>query len=225
MMAERIEMATSEEVYREIAIATCVASLPKAFWENASRLFAQMYGEAFQSVANNNGIAREQRMAMLYQERHFRAERQLQKLAESVGVAVSFSVISRNSSAYCYVAAGDLGITQAYVQCLGAFPKPAAYRNALSAKNIIPRLDLGDEPKDMLAPKPRYALLAHNPAGMKFSEDDQRIGSLQVCIPSEDFASWGAELLLPEIVAAYPAEERRGGAVPSWKSKKDKGEG
>lgn len=217
-------MPTTEQLYRDTAIATCVASFPKSFWEGAGRIFAQMYGEAFQSIRNNNGIAREQRMAALQQERYFRAERQLQVLAESVGIAASFTAIANNASTYCYIAGGDLGMTQAYVPCIGSFPKRAVFRNALSAANIIPRFDLGDEPEDMLSPKPKYALLAHNPVGGEFSEESQRLGLLQVCVPSSDFTYWGAQIMIPEIVAAYPLPKRSGGALPIWKSRKEKGE-
>src|SRR3546814_7516787 len=68
-------------------------------------------------------------------------------------------------------------------------PKPARFRERLAAINDImrsPRLDLGDEPREVLLGKRFYGLLAHNPAGKRFVESDQRLGMIQFCLPMKD---------------------------------------
>src|SRR3546814_4478945 len=65
---------------------------------------------------------------------------------------------------------------------IGAMPKPARFRERLAAINDImrsPRLDLGDEPREVLLGKRFYGLLAHNPAGKRFVESDRRLGMIQ----------------------------------------------
>lgn len=210
--------------YRDAVIAAFVAKFPKTFWQNADKLYRQMYLEAFWHVQNNPGVAREHKPGLLHQERFFRADTLLQRLAEDAGLASSLTAIATNTSYYCYVASGDIGLTQAYVPAIGALPKPTDYRNALAVSNPVWRLDLGDEPPEMLRAKPLYGLLAHNPVGKEFTEKRQSLGTMQICVPTPDFNSWEAEILLPEIVASYPSVSGKEGAIPAWKkSEKDKG--
>ena len=210
--------------YREIVTASLVQAFPKTLWESIEKRFRQMYFEAFQHVRNNPGVAPEHKGSLLHQERFFRADTLLHRLANDSGVASSLTAIATNTSYFCYVASGDVGMTQAYVPSIGALPKPAEYRNALAAQNIAPRLDLGDEPPEMSKAKRLYALLAHNPMGKEFTEERQVLGTIQVCVPTPDFKSWGAEILVPELVASYPNVQAERGAMPSWK-REEKGKG
>ncbi|MCH8097939.1 MAG: hypothetical protein IID53_12760 [Proteobacteria bacterium] len=93
-------------------------------------------------------------------------------------------------------------------------PKPARFRERHAAMSNIPkfpRLDLGDEPPEVLLGKDFYGLLAHNPVGKRFTEHEQRLGMMQFCIPVNDCSGWAVELAIEEIVSAYqvaaPAEK------------------
>jgi hypothetical protein len=85
-------------------------------------------------------------------------------------------------------------------------PKPARYRTQLAAMNDLtnePRLNLLDQPPDTLLGKDFYGLLAHNPAGRRFIESEQRLGMIQFCVPVRDFSEWAVQLTIEEIVSEY----------------------
>src|SRR3546814_19450852 len=76
-------------------------------------------------------------------------------------------------------------------------PKPARFRERLAAINDImrsPRLDLGDEPREVLLGKRFYGLLAHHPAGKRFVESDQRLGMIQFCLPVKACSDWALQI-------------------------------
>lgn len=219
------------EGLRAIVVSTIVRDLPQRFWEDARSQTRQTYLDTYHEVQANPNFVDEQRLDMLYQLRHFRMEKVLMELARRHGFAVSPTLLSANSRHYVYATKGAIGLTQAYVPTIGALPKPANYRGRLAAMAdipIAPRLDLGDEPRDVLLGKDFYGLFAHNPAGRRFRESEQRLGMLQFCIPDRDFSDWVIELTIEEILSAFrdatpePKLDRR----LQWKKRgKEKGEG
>jgi hypothetical protein len=157
-------------------------------------------------VRADPNVVGEQRIDKLYQDRHFRMEHLLTMLAREHGLACSSTLLSENNRHYVYCAKGAIGLTQTYVPAIGAMPKPARYREQLAAMSDIPkfpRLDLGDEPSEVLLGKDFYGLLAHNPIGKRFSEHDQRLGMIQFCAPVKDCSEWAVQITIEEIVAGY----------------------
>jgi hypothetical protein len=191
---------------RAVVVSTIVRDTPKSFWEDARTVTRQSYLDIFHQVAHDPNLIREQRLDKLYQDRHFRMEHQLANLAERHGLSHTSTLLVANNRAYVYVTKGAIGLTQAYVPSIGAMPKPAQYRARHAAVNEIaasPRLDFGDEPREALLGKDFYGLLAHNPAGKRFTEHDQRLGMIQFCVPVKDCSEWAVELTIEEIVSAY----------------------
>jgi hypothetical protein len=109
-------------------------------------------------------------------------------------------------------------------------PKPARYRERHAALNEIvtaPRLDLGDEPPEVLLGKDFYGLLAHNPAGKRFAADEQRLGMIQFCVPDREMQVWAAQLAIDEIISAYDSiapTQKADRALPWKQHNKDKKE-
>jgi len=161
--------------------------------------------DAYHEIAADAGYLAEQRKDALLQMRHFRMERLLISLAEKYGLARSPTVLAENARSIAYVTGGDVGMTQAYVADIGAMPKPARFRERFAERMALPRLDLGDEPPEVMIGKSFYGLLAHNPVGRRFREEDQKLGTMQFCLPASDCKAWAVELTIPEILMAYEA--------------------
>ncbi len=136
-------------------------------------------------------------------------EHLLKATAEKYGVPCSPNVLERNGRYYVYATSGAVGMTQSYVQTIGAMPKPAKYLERHAALNAIPRspqLMLGDVPPEVFLGKDFFGLLTHNPVGKRFTEQDQSLGMIQFCVPVEDHSQWAAELAIEEILTAYEIE-------------------
>lgn len=190
---------------RKFVLTAIVRDVPSGFWSDGLTQARLVYLDAFHEVAADSRILPEQRRDMLLQMRHFRMQHMLSSLAEKHGLARSPTVLAENARAIAYVAKGDIGMTQAYVSDIGAMPQPAKFRERFAAKMALPRLDLGDEPAEVMIGKYFYGLLAHNPVGSRFTEDDQKLGTMQFCLPAGDCKAWAVELTIPEIVQAYEA--------------------
>jgi len=214
---------------REAIKATITKDFPQAFWKEARERVRVAYRDEFHEVANNPNVVKEQRLDRLHQQRHFRMERELMVLAEKFGMDRSPTWLECNGRHYVYVACGMVGLTQAYVPYMGAMPNPRRYRERLASRNEIPRLDLGDEPQGVIRAKEFYGVLAHNPVDRKvFSEEKQRLGMLQFCVPTGDGKAWGAELAIEEILSAYPETrpaEAKPERKPIWKQQNRRGSG
>jgi hypothetical protein len=136
-----------------------------------------------------------------------------------------------NNRHYVYVANGSLGLTQSYVPTIGAMPKVAKFREVHAAINAISRqtrLDLGDEPKEVLIGKEFYGVLAHNPVSKRFTDHDQRLGMIQFCVPVNDCSGWAVQLTIEEILAAYDSmsrTEKKPDRRLRWKKNPKKKEG
>lgn len=191
---------------------TLVRDLPQGFWEDARARTRQTYLDVFHEIDANPNLVLEQRLDKLYQDRHFRMEKLLTILAADHGLACSPTLLVENNRSYVYATQGAIGITQTYVPAIGDMPKPAKFRERLAAMNGIaemPRLDFGDEPKEALRIKDFYGLLAHNPVGKRFTEEDQRLGMIQFCVPVNDCSGWALQLTVQEIIATYDAKKDR----------------
>ena len=77
----------------------------------------------------------------------------------------------------------------------------------------------------MYQQKKFYALFAHNPVGRHFTEADQKLGSLQLCIPYKDMNGWALAMSVPEILSHYPVtiKEAEPTRAPTWKRRPDRG--
>lgn len=187
------------------ALSVVVRDVPAGFWSEALTRGRLAYMDAYHQIAADTRILPEQRKDMLYQLRHFRMEHLLITLAEEYGLAKSPTVLAENGRTFAYVTTGDVGMTQAYVSEIGAMPQPARFRERFARKMDLPRLDLGDEPAEVMVGKSFYGLLAHNPVGRRFDENDQKLGMMQFCLPANDCKAWATELTITEIVQAYEA--------------------
>lgn len=194
---------------RNIILSTIVRDFPLKFWEDARMRGRQTYLDVFSQVRHDRNLVEEQRLDKLYQDRYFHMERLLAVLANEHGLAQTSTLLAENNRHYVYATKGSIGLTQAYVPTIGGMPKPARYRERLAALNDIPkspRFDFGDEPPEVLLGKDFYGLLVHNPAGKRFTEQDQRLGMMQFCVPVNDCSEWAVELAIEEITAAYAIE-------------------
>lgn len=199
-------MAAIDEQLKINALNAITLSSPITFWQDCRGAFRQGYMDVFQQVAQDPNIVPEQRIHKLHQDRHFRMEDALFKLAVKHGMPASTTLLAENGYPYVYVARNQIGFTESYVPYIGAMPKPAKFRERLAEATGIPRLGLGDEPADILGIRNFYGLLAHNPVGKNFDEQQQRLGMIQFCIPSMDTKEWVVELAIEEIITAYPQD-------------------
>lgn len=222
-------METRDELKAAI-IAAITRDYPKAFWEGARDATRQAYLDVFHQVGADPNILADQRLDSLYQARHFRMEHVLMKLAERYAIPSTATLLASNNRRYVLVTKGSVAMTQAYVQTIGAMPKPARYRERhaqINALSLQPQLDLGREPREAFLPKDFYGLLAHNPVGNRFEEQDQRLGMLQFCVPLPDCSDWATELTMEEIISSYdaPAKDTKPMREMPWKKIEKKGEG
>ncbi len=207
------------EKQRQAILGILVRDLPRGFWEDLRASSRRAYLDAYHQILNNPNVLASQRLDMLYQDRHFYMEAMLKTLADKHGLASSETLLAENNRTYVYASIGAVGLTEVYVPAIGEVAKPARFRERYSSINGAirnPGLDLGLEPRELLEVKAFYGMIAHNPAGRKFTEDDQTLGMIQLCVPVEGCTSWAAQFSLQEIISAYEVktESDRG---PEWK--------
>lgn len=212
-----------DDLTRATVLEIVVRDTPKAFWEDLRARSHQTYLDVFKQIENDRNVLAEQRLDNLYQQRHFRMENLLKTLADGHGLATSATLLVENNRRYVYVSKGSVGLTQAYVPAIGEMPKHARFRQRHSAMNAIaaaPGLDFGIDAPELLELKAFYGLIAHNPGGKRFSESEQALGMIQLCVPASGFKSWAAQITLQEIISAYPATrtEAKPERGPVWKA-------
>jgi hypothetical protein len=209
------------ERLRATIISTFVRDTPKQFWVDLRGAARQAYPESYFKVQTDPNLVPQQRIDCLRQIRHYRMEALVSSLAERHGMKQSPTMLAENGQHYIYVTGGDVGMTQSYVRMIGELPKPSRYFERLASMNRIPRLDLGDEPKEVLIGKSFYGLIAHNPIGRQFNEDEQKLGMIQLCVPHRDAKSYALELAIEDLTAAYTDEKPDRAAKPSpvWKDR------
>lgn len=210
------------ERLKSMIVSTFVRDTPKQFWMDLRGGVRQSYADSFFKIKNDPNILKEQRIDCLRQLRHFHMESLVSSLAERHGLVRSLTKLEDNGQHYVYVTGGDVGLTQSYVPAIGELPKPARYREWLASMNDIPRFDLGDEPPEVLIGKSYYGLIAHNPVGTRFHEDEQKLGMVQLCVPHKELKSWALELAIEDLTAAYPTSkpDRSSKPSPVWKHRK-----
>jgi len=221
-----LEDLSSDDLPRAGIVDIIVRDTPKAFWEDLRARSHQTYLDVFKQIENDPNVLAEQRIDSLYQQRHFRMENLLKTLADSHGLATSATLLVENNRRYVYVTKGAVGLTQAYVPSIGEMPKPARFRQRHSAMNAIaqaPGLDFGLDAPELLELKAFYGLIAHNPGGKRFTEFEQALGMIQLCVPAAGFKAWSAQITLQEIISAYPAArpEAKPERGPTWKAPAD----
>ena len=215
---------------RGTIISTIIRDIPGKFWEDARAGTRRVYADSFEQIRADPNVVKEQRIDKLYQDRHFYMESLLQKLAHVHGLECSSTILIENGRSYVYATKGAVGLTQAYVPSIGTMPKPARFRERHAALNSIPkapRLELGDEPREVMLGKDCYGVLVHNPAGKRFSDQDQRLGMIQFCVPYCDCSGWAIELSIEEILYAYDAValvKKKDRRLPWKKDAKQKGD-
>jgi len=212
-------METMEELRGHI-IDTVVREIPKGFLMEFGDRVLRAYDDTFESVNNSPTVLHEQRLSRLRALRPFRMDWELVQAASSWGLSVSAEPLAENDWKYAYAVSGSFGLTQSYVQKLGALPRPAKFRDQLANYARMPRLEF-DNPSEIYEPRNFYGLLAHNPVGWRFDKDHQKLGSLQFCVPFGGMSGWAFEMSVSELVSRYPVvtekvttDESRS---PKWK--------
>lgn len=216
-------MATDDEALRSHLIDEAIRNVPRAFLERFLARVPNAYREKFLEVDSDPTTIEDQRLARLCQDRVFRLDWELAQAAKEAKLPATSRPLPENGWAYTYVAAGSVGITQSYVQTIGALPKPAKFRDGLAKAAAVPRLAI-DEPAEIYLPKSFYALIAHNPLGKKFRLPDQDLGSVQFCVPCHDMKAWALEISVTELLSYYPSIKRSiSTRSPAWKKRPDTG--
>jgi hypothetical protein len=212
-------MAADEEALRDRVIRAAIGNVPRAFLEELHSRAQRAYPDVFAAVAADPTCLPEQQIDKLLQDRHFRMEWELLEAAKAHGLVSTARQITENKRKHAFVSAGTFALTQAYVQAMGDLPQPAKYRDSLAAAARCPRLPL-DDPSEIYRMRDFYALLANNPVGRRFTEEDQQLGTLSFCVPYRDMKGWAVEMTVLELLAAYPTKMKpvRKDRAPTWKS-------
>jgi hypothetical protein len=217
------------EQYRDFVLKTLVSDVPEQFWRRFWDRAQFVYGESYSSVSSDPALLPEQKMQKLFQERYFKMEHALVAAAGDAAMPASAQLIGTNLCHYALAARGFAEFTQSYVKVSGEMPSPAAFRRQLAAMSDFKeasRLDLGDEPPELIAPKKVSGILLHSPVGRKFSADDQALGAIGFFVAYDNFKGWAVELSLSEIIASYvPVEKRDDRVIPIRKPKPKTGTG
>jgi hypothetical protein len=208
----KVKLMEAADLYREHVLNAVVEATPEGHWRRLAALAQFTYGEAFSAVLTDLALVQDQRPQKLYQERYFKMEHSLMTAARESGMSASSKLIGTNMCHYAYVAAGGIGMTQSYVPISGEMPSPAAFRKQLAEVAQFERssrLDLGDEPSDLLLPKEIIGIVLHSPVGRRFTKEDQQLGAIGFFVPYRDYRGWAVGLPLQEIMSAYkPADAR-----------------
>jgi len=213
----------ASERLRATALTMITRDIPSAFWDDLRSRSIIVYADTFAEVQNDPNTLPDQKIDDLLQRRHFRMEKLLIDLARHHELSGSMSVIVQNNRRHAYVFNNDVAMTQSYVQAIGNMPHPAKFRETLASSMDLPRLDLGDEPDGAFVMRNLYGLVAHNPVGRRFRQEEQRLGMMQFCLPSVDCKRWAVEFAISEILTAYPVVAKKDVArrSPLWKERKD----
>ncbi len=197
------------ERLRATAATRIIQNIPAQFWRDLRSLAVIVYADVFAEVSADKNVLADQKIDDLLQRRHFRMEKLIIDLAGKHGLLHSMSLIVQNNRRHAYVFSGGVAMTQSYVQAIGELPQPAKFRERLARSMGLPRLDLGDEPAGAFVMPNLYGLITHNPVGRRFYPEEQKLGMIQLCLPSSDFKTWAAELTVAEILDTYPVAPRR----------------
>ncbi len=210
-------MATDEELMRAHVVAQVVSQIPKGFLTEFYQRSERAYSDEFSEMSHKAARVDEQKRLNLIDERHYRIDFELLEAAKSYGLSATAHPLPENTWRYGYVSCGTFGLTQSYVRRIGDLPKPAKFRDRLASASRMPRMPL-TEAEDIYEVKDFYAIFTHNPVGDKFSEEQQRLGSLMFSVPCEDMRKWAVNISVPELITEYPTVKKdskvRG---PTWK--------
>lgn len=201
-------------------IKQAITHIPKGFLKDFQYRTSIAYKEAFKETELSSSILQEQKLQRLIAVRYFHVESAFKKASENYGLSFTAKQLPENSFRTGYVSCGHFGFTQSYVQCIGDLPQPAKYREKLASAGNAPRLPL-DEPSDIYKPKQHYAIFTHNPKGKYFSEEMQSLAELRLSIPYNDMKGWVLNISIMELIAHYPADDKKVSAhrAPTWKRK------
>lgn len=220
-----------QKKFRAKAILAITNEIPKSFWLDARARLRQAYMDAYYEVAADANVLSQQKLDKLYQSRCFRMEHELAELAKTYKLSHSTTILIENSRHYVYVVTKSLGITQSYIPSINGKPKAAKFRDRLSAINAIeasPRFPgFDNEPSEVFVNNKFYGIVAHNPIGKRFTEEEQKLGMVQFCIPSDGCKNWLVQLSIEEILEQYSdlaVPETKPERKPTWKKQIQKQE-
>jgi hypothetical protein len=164
------------------------------------------YSEGFMSVEKDPLVLRAQKPAKLLDDRFYLAETALHEAAKDAGAVSSEQKVEINGWVYTLVRSGGVCLMQAYVQSPSDFARPARFREQHATLDDFlsrPQFAFGDIPPSIFDVARVAGIIAHGPVSKKFDEEQQRLGFLNFCVPSEGYRRW--EIILPvvEIISTF----------------------
>lgn len=207
---------------RKRIVSSVVRSFPRDFWTDFHARLVGAYSDLYEEVKNDTNTLELQRPLKLQQDRPFRMDFELTRVAAKHGIVCSVNEIPNNRWRHAFAVSGSLGVTQSYVPEYGEFPQPAVFRESLSNASRFPMLALEND-GEFNKEYEFYGLVAHTPLGRGFDETSCKLGAAQLCVSHPGMGAWAANIGLLELAAEYPVEETyqvATSAQPKWKTNK-----
>jgi hypothetical protein len=181
-----------------------------SFWRRLRDAFEWAYSDAFHAVNNDPRILTDQRSHKLLDERFYIVEGALEKAAREGGLISSGQKIRVNNWNYTLVRGGGVCLLQSYVQTPADMARAARFREQHAAVNNFlnaPQLPLGDIEPNIYEVSRINGILIHGPMGKKFSDEDQRLGFLNLVIPDQTYSTWGINISVAELITRFELSE------------------
>jgi hypothetical protein len=209
---------------REAILRILLENCPKKTWEMLELATRAAYHEAWASTRDDPRFAKVpgQRRFRAPQERHFLMEGALADAAALSDLAFAAEVIKSNHWVYGMIRTPGVCIMQKKVWDTRELP-PAEFRAQIAAANTFVRQGelfvLADHHAS--GEQPVYGILIHTPESHRFTDPGYgRPAFAHLAFAFGDYSGWAATFTLPEIAAAYPADETRPAPrkpAPTWK--------
>jgi hypothetical protein len=194
----------ADQLVRQEVLALILKETPFALWRSTMTRMTWAYSEAFASVAKNPLILAAQKPAKLLDDRFYLAETALHESAKDSGIISSGQKIEINGWVYTLVRSGGICLMQAYIQSPLDFARRARFREQHAALNDFlsrPQFAFGDVPPSLFDVSQIAGIIVHGPKSKVFDEKEQRLGFLNLCVPSEDYRRWELNIPVAEIMS------------------------
>ncbi|WP_156032289.1 hypothetical protein [Parvularcula oceani] len=193
---------------RDQILKNVLDSVPRAFLEGFAKRAQDAYVGVYEEVKADTRVLGPQRLFKLKSVRQHRLDFEMMEAAQAAGMVGTERPLPYNDWCHAYAVSGTFGLTQSYVPAIGEKPQSAKFRDALASAANVPRMPLDDD-EEIYKPRTYYGLLAHNPVGKRFTDEHQKLGSLNLCVPYPEMSGWAFEMNVWELIGLYPAEQRK----------------
>ncbi len=195
---------TNEEAldFARVVEAAIIKDIPEPFWATIHRRCSSGYHDTYKEIEASATTLDPHRLPRLKQDRMFRTEWDLSEACKECGVHFSATEIVQNGWHYGAATSGAFVLTQSYVPNWSEMPQPARFREDLAERQKQPTLGLMGNELDFSGFR-FYGLLIHNPLGKNFTEDQQKLASMQLCIPDPKMEEWVYHKSVLELASLY----------------------